>query len=62
VKCWLRLILKDDQQDANILAYFFIPNQLYIFRVMSSITISSTCLHLNHLILSHGIAAGWCHG
>ena len=28
VKCWLRLIENDDQKDANILVYFFIPNQL----------------------------------
>ena len=32
----------DDQQDANILAYLFIPNQLYMFRAMSSPIIRST--------------------
>ena len=26
--------VNDDQQDATILAYFFIPNQLYMFRAM----------------------------
>jgi len=28
------LIVNDDQQDATILAYLFIPNQLYMFRAM----------------------------
>ena len=55
-------IVNDDQKDANILAYLFIPNQLYIFRAMSSPVIRSTWLYLQHLILSTGIAAGWCHG
>jgi len=36
------LILNNAQQDPNILAYLFIPNQLYIFRVMSSSIIRST--------------------
>jgi len=35
-------ILNDDQQDANILAYLFIPDQLYMFRAMSSPIIRST--------------------
>jgi len=30
------IIVNDDQQDATILAYLFIPNQLYMFRAMSS--------------------------
>jgi len=30
------LIVNDDQQDATILTYLFIPNQLYMFRAMSS--------------------------
>jgi len=32
----------DDQQDATTLAYLFIPNQLYMFRAMSSPIIRST--------------------
>ena len=50
--------VNDDQQDAIILAYLFIPNQLYVFRAMSSPIIRSTWLYLQHLILSTGIAAG----
>jgi len=30
------IIVNDDQQDATILAYLFIPNQFYMFRAMSS--------------------------
>jgi ABC-type microcin C transport system duplicated ATPase subunit YejF len=29
-------IVNDNLKDATILAYLFIPNQLYIFRAMSS--------------------------
>ena len=36
------IILNDDQQDATILVYLFIPNQLYMFRAMSSPIIRST--------------------
>jgi hypothetical protein len=36
------VIVNDDQQDAAILAYVFIPNQLYRFRAMSSPIIRST--------------------
>jgi hypothetical protein len=36
------VIVNDDQQDATILAYFFIPNQLYMFRAMISPIIRST--------------------
>ena len=36
------IIANDDQQDATILAYLFIPNQLYFFRAMSSPIIRST--------------------
>jgi len=36
------IIVNDDQKDATILAYLFIPNQLYIFRAMSSPIIMST--------------------
>jgi hypothetical protein len=36
--------------------------QLYMFRAMSSPIIRSTWLYLQHLILSTGIVAGWCHG
>ena len=35
------IIVNDDQQDATILAYLFIPNQLYLFRGMSSPIIRS---------------------
>ena len=60
--CIAIIIVNDDQQDATILAYLFIPNQLYMFRVMSSPIIRSTWLYLQLLILSTDIAAGWCHG
>ena len=30
------IIVNDDQQDATILVYLFIPSQLYIFRAMYS--------------------------
>jgi len=33
--CIVSIIVNDDQQDATILAYLFIPNQLYMFRAMS---------------------------
>jgi hypothetical protein len=34
--------IADDQQDGTILAYLFIPNQLYMFRAMYSPVIRST--------------------
>jgi len=40
-----------DQQEATILAYLFVPNQLYMFRAMSSPIIRSTSLYLQLLIL-----------
>ena len=40
--CIVSLILNGDQQDATILAYLFIPNQRYTFRMMSSPIIRST--------------------
>ena len=40
--CIVSIIVNDDQQGATILAYLFIPNQLYMFRAMSSPTIRST--------------------
>jgi len=46
----------------GLFIYLFIPNQLYIFRAMSSPIIRSTWLHLQFLILSTDIAAGWYHG
>jgi hypothetical protein len=55
-------IVNDDQQNATILAYLFIPNELYMFRAMSSPMNRSTRLYLEHLNLSTGIAAGWRHG
>jgi len=36
------VIVNDDQQDATILAYLFISNQLYMFRAMSSPIIRCT--------------------
>jgi len=36
-----RLVI-DDQQDATILVYSFIPNQLYMFRAMFSPIIRNT--------------------
>ena len=40
----LFLNVNDNQQNATILAYLFIPNQLYMFRAMSSPIIRSTYL------------------
>ena len=37
-----QVIVNDDQHNATILAYLFIPNQLYMFRAMSSPVIRST--------------------
>ena len=54
--------VNSDQQDATILAYLFIPNQLYMFRAMSSHIIRSTWLYLQHLVVSTDIDDGWCHG
>jgi hypothetical protein len=42
----LNIIANYDQQDATILVYLFIPNQLYMFQVMSSPIIRSTWLYL----------------
>ena len=36
------VIVNDDQQYATILAYLFIPNQLYMFRAMCLPIIRST--------------------
>jgi len=40
--CIANIIVNDDQQDATILAYLFIPNKLYMFGAMSSPIIMST--------------------
>jgi len=40
--CIFSIIVNDDQKDTNILTYLFIPNQLYMFRAMSSAIIRST--------------------
>jgi len=56
------IIVNNDQQDATILAYLCIPNQLYMFRVTSSPIIRSTQLYLQILVMSTEVAAGWCHG
>ena len=53
---FFHLIVNGDQQDATILVYLFIPNQLYMFRATSSPIIRSTWLYLQLLILSTGIA------
>jgi len=57
-----RVIVNDDQQDPNILAYLFIPNQFRMFRAMSSPIVRSFWLYLQLLILSPVTAVGWCHG
>ena len=57
--CIASIIVNDDQKDANILAYLFIPCQLYMFRAMSSPIIRSTWLYLQLLILTTDIPAGW---
>jgi hypothetical protein len=49
--CIVGIIVNDDQQDETTLAYLFIPNQLYMFRAMSSSIIRSIWLYLQHLIL-----------
>ena len=54
----LNIIVNDDQQNATILAYLFIPSQFYMFRAMSSSIIRSTWLYLQLLILSTDIAGG----
>ena len=43
------IIVNDDQHDATILAYLFIPNQLYVFRAMSSM---STIIIIRELVLN----------
>ena len=40
--CIASIIVNDDQQDATVLAYLFIPNQLHTFRAISSPIIRST--------------------
>jgi len=56
------IIPNDDQKDPTILAYLFIPNQLYMFRAMCSPIITRTWLYLQLLVMSTDVAAGWCHG
>jgi len=41
----IKQILNDYQQDATILAYLFVPNQLYMFQAMSLPIIRSTWLY-----------------
>ena len=44
--CIVSIIVNDDHQDTTILAYLFIPNQLYMFRAMYSPIIRSTdCIY-----------------
>ena len=40
--CIVSITVNDDQQDATVLVYLFIPNQLYMFRAMFSPIIRST--------------------
>jgi len=40
------IIVNDDQQDATIEVYLFIPSQLYMFREMSSPIVTSTWLYV----------------
>ena len=40
--CIISIIVNDDQLDATILFYLFIPNKLYMFRAMFSPIIRST--------------------
>jgi len=40
--CYNCIIVNDNQKDATILVYLFIPNQLYMFRAMSSPIIRSS--------------------
>ena len=56
--CIVSMTVNDYQQDATILVYLFIPNQLYMFRAMSLPIIRSTWLYLQLLMLSTDIAAG----
>ena len=56
------MTVNDDQQDATIQVYLFIPGQLYMFRAMFSPIIRSAWLYLQSLVLSTDVAAGWCHG
>ena len=56
------LMVSDDQQDATVSVHLFIPNQLYMFRAMSSPIIGRTSLYLQLLVMSTDVAAGWCHG
>ena len=58
----LNIIVNDDQEDAIILVYLFIPNQLYIFWAKSSPIIRNTWLFVQLMMLSTDISAGWCHG
>jgi len=55
-----RTIVNDDQHDATIYVYLFIPNQLYMFRALSSSIIRSTWLYLQLLVLFTDDAADWC--
>jgi len=54
----IKIIVDDNLQDATILVYLFIHNQLYMFRAMFSPIIRSTWLYLQLLILSTVTAVG----
>ena len=49
--CIVSIIMTDDQLDATILDYLFIPSQLYMFRAMYSPIIRRTWLYLRLLVL-----------
>jgi len=44
--CIVSITVNDDQQDATILAYLFISNQVYMIRAMSSPIIRSTWMQI----------------
>jgi len=56
------IIVIDDQQDATILVYLFIPNQLYMFSGDIFVRHQEHLTYLQLPILSTDTAAGWCHG
>jgi hypothetical protein len=60
--CIVSIIVIDEQRGKTVLVYLFVPNQLYMFRAMSSPIIRNTWLYLQFLILFTYTAAGWCHG
>ena len=60
MKRW-SIIVIDDQQEATILVYTLIPNQLYMFRAIFLPIVRNTWLYSQLLTLSTDIVASWCH-